>query len=184
VICVVVLVAATEWGCSDRGGDDEAGLASFVDGPVVYDFVASFPAAERVQDTTLIDLRTPVGRAHALAGRRVAQTPTGVPALLGVGRRSSLEFFRAEVGAVDATLRCRAIGAREWSVLLNGEEVTRVPLGAGWREYLVALPAEAMQRGRNLLQLVHDYRERVRPGVESRQAAVECVSVRFESETG
>jgi arylsulfatase A-like enzyme len=187
VICVVVLVAATEWGCSDRGGDDEAGLDSFVDGPVVYDFVASFPAAERVEDTTLIDLETPVGRAHALGGWRLAQTPTGVPALLGVGRRSSLEFFQAEVGAVEATLRCKAIAAREWSVLLNGEEVTRVPLEAGWREYTVALPSDAMQRGRNLLQLEHGYGEGVRPlgpGFEPRQAAVECVSVRFETATG
>ena len=46
LVSAVVLCAATGWGCSDRAGVDEAGQDSFVDGPVIYDFVASFPAAE------------------------------------------------------------------------------------------------------------------------------------------
>jgi arylsulfatase A-like enzyme len=187
VLRVAVLVAAVA--CS-ACGDDTAGEADWTNGPVIYDLVASFPAAEVDRDTVHIDLGTPAARGYLLAGWRTerAGAPDATTAL-GVGLQSTLEFLRAEARPVEVTLRCMRIAADAMSVSLNGNRQRNVKLKAGWRKYRVMFPGEAVQPGSNLVQMSYRYRNKgtllpVPADIERAGAAVECDYVQFADADG
>jgi arylsulfatase A-like enzyme len=170
-------------------GHDPAGEPAWTNGPVIYDLVASFSAAEFDRDTAHIDLGTPAARGHLLAGWQMdrAGTPDRTSAL-GVGSWSTLEFFRAEARPVEVTFRCMRIAADAMSVDLNGNRQRNVKLKRGWQRYRVAFPREAVQRGTNLVRLIYRYRKRqiLPPPADfgRRGAAVECDDVRFADSDG
>jgi arylsulfatase A-like enzyme len=183
---LAVLLAAGVWiGCADDGASGH----DWTNGPVIYDFVANFPAATSDRDTEHIDLGTPAARGHLLAGWRTDRpSARGMTTVLGVGPGSTLEFLRAEPRRIEVTFRCLQIAGDTMSVNLNGHLQRSVKLKPGWRKYRVLFPREAVQPGPNVVRLTYGYGQRALPppgaSFERRQAAIECDDVRFAGRDG
>jgi arylsulfatase A-like enzyme len=182
---VSVLVATVVCsGCKDRKAGGRSSEPDWTNGPVIYDFVASFPAATFDHDTAHIDLGTPPARGYLVAGWTDHAGDPNATTAFGVGLRSTLEFFRAAAGPVKATFRCKRIAARAVLIDLNGKRQRIVNLKSGWREYRVAFPRTDVQGGRNILQLGYRYAPGTNPfhpEFRRQQAAMECDYVRFTS---
>ena len=149
---LLVLVAA----CGEPARTTEP--PSVPDGDVVLDLVASFPVASVSGETAVVDLGTPDARALLVSGWDKDEASGDETYVWGVGAASVLEFFVADPTDVVLGLEGRPMvfdDAPEQVVTVswNGEALAEVPLRADLARYEVEVPARALCRGSNRLEL-------------------------------
>lgn len=143
----VRLLALTAWmtACSPPGFE------------AIVDLVESFPLAEVVAETPLIDFGTQDARSRLGTGWSWNETAAdGMTFVWGVGEESWLELFLAEPRELRAVLRCFPYtfrgGARQSvAVAVNGRDLATLELRPEAAEYELTLPAGHLRAGTNRL---------------------------------
>ena len=144
------------------------------------DLVALLDLATVLQETGLVDLGTPHGRAlleHGWSWDEAAETTFA----WGVGQRSTLRFFVTTPRDLPIALRGSADQgpsgeAQTVGVAVNGEAIAELEIGRFFDEYRASLPAAALVPGWNRLELTYGH---WRPGPKIRQLAVKWDWIRF-----
>lgn len=129
---------------------------------VVGDLVALLPESEAFVETARIDVGTPEGRRHLVAGFLPADelwaNRPDESFVWTVGGQATFRFFVFEARDLSLTLTGRPDpgadpSAADFRVVANGTPLTRVEVEPGWGTYRVTVPRQLIVAGENHLTL-------------------------------
>lgn len=153
----VCAIAVSVVACTDTGSAPRP----------VLDLVEHVETAQTMVETSLIDVGTPRGRDHLLAGWSPADEKWAGTAsfVWGLGVGSSLQFWLFErKESVTLTFRCRPLTipgrgiVESVAVWFNGIQIDPLDITPGFHEYRLALPPDLQLLGANTLEI--DYKDR------------------------
>ncbi len=153
------LIALLLGGCSTPAEESAPAPAAPAGPRQVHDLIERFSAAEVLQPTAEIDFADPASRQGLLSGWAIPARAgdDGKPRPVWSKETAELEFYVDGVGKLQVAMRCAPrVGTTppRLSFQVNGSPWEEFPLQRGMRRYLVHLPAELLQPGRNRLRIV------------------------------
>lgn len=132
--------------------------------PVVYDLPARMAHAFEERRWTELDLSSAEDREYLVAGwGSPTNAPGGTRGVWARSRQATVRFFAGAPEALTLGLRCvpytRSRAEQHLDVRVNGREVGRLHLERAEkvRDYEVAIPAEMVQPGENIITFVARY---------------------------